>query len=231
MRLLHKLLRVLLKSIEAESSAIFRLVSSPLPQARYHCLMPSYFDAAYQGSPPWDIGKPQAEFVRLEQAGEIKGDVLDIGCGTGENALYLAQAGHEVWGIDLVPLAIEKAKAKAVERALKATFLVWNALELAGLKRSFDTAIDSGLYHSLPVSEHSRFLGSLRSALRPEGTYFMMCFSDRQPGTLGPRRISQEEIRATFTARWRINYIRQAYFESNLEGKAQAWLSSITRLG
>jgi len=59
-----------------------------------------FFEKAYHGTPPWDIGRPQREFVRLEEAGKISGDVLDVGCGTGENALFLAGCGHAVWGVD-----------------------------------------------------------------------------------------------------------------------------------
>jgi cyclopropane fatty-acyl-phospholipid synthase-like methyltransferase len=59
-----------------------------------------FFNQAYRGSPPWDIGRPQKEFVELVMRGEITGSVLDIGCGTGEHALFFASEGHEVWGID-----------------------------------------------------------------------------------------------------------------------------------
>ncbi|MGZ4914859.1 MAG: class I SAM-dependent methyltransferase [Halobacteriota archaeon] len=62
-----------------------------------------FFSSVYEGTPPWDIGHPQREFVQLEEADEIKGSVLDVGCGTGENALYLAERGHEVWGVDFSP--------------------------------------------------------------------------------------------------------------------------------
>ena len=62
-----------------------------------------FFESVYHGEQPWDIGRPQKEYIQLEQAGEIVGSVLDVGCGTGENALYLAAHGHEVWGIDFAP--------------------------------------------------------------------------------------------------------------------------------
>src|SRR5690242_5932985 len=67
---------------------------------------PEIFEKFYQGQAPWDIGEPQPEFVRLAESGAIEGTVLDVGCGTGENALYLAARGHDVWGIDFVPKAI-----------------------------------------------------------------------------------------------------------------------------
>ena len=199
----------------------------------------SFFDAAYEGTPAWDIGRPQSEFVRLArqrrrlapEAGEIVGDVLDVGCGTGENALYLASRGHEVWGIDIVEAAIEKAQAKAKERGLKATFQVWNVLELDRLGRTFDTVIDSGLFHALSLSDIPRFVAGLKAVLRPGGTYLMLCFSEHEPGGWGPRRVTQAEIRSAFANGWRINYIREARFDT-LHGPdgARAWLASITRV-
>ena len=71
----------------------------------------------YKGVPPWDIDGPQSEIVHLAMHGEIRSAVLDVGCGTGENALYLAEIGFEVMGIDIVPTAIDKALVKAKERS------------------------------------------------------------------------------------------------------------------
>lgn len=189
-----------------------------------------FFNTAYAGTPPWDIGRPQREFVRLTEAGEIRGSVLDAGCGTGENALFMASRGREVWGIDGAPTAIEKARAKARDRGLQATFVVHDALRLDRLGQAFDTVIDSGLFHTFGDVERTKWTRSLGAVLRPTGAYFMMCFSEREPGSWGPRRITQDEIRDTFAEGWRVNWIRAARFEANLEGNgAQAWLASITR--
>ncbi|HZK66439.1 MAG TPA: class I SAM-dependent methyltransferase [Chloroflexota bacterium] len=192
----------------------------------------SDFDEAYAETPPWDIGRPQREIVRLEDAGEIRGSVLDVGCGTGENALYLAERGHEVWGVDSAPAAIEKAKAKVRQRGLEATFQPFDALRLEGLGRSFDTVIDSGLFHVFSDEERPSFVRSLGAVLHPGGDYFMMCFSDLQPGCLGPRRVTQGEIRAAFGEEWKVDYIREATFESRMfDNEARAWLARITRTG
>jgi 2-polyprenyl-3-methyl-5-hydroxy-6-metoxy-1,4-benzoquinol methylase len=99
------------------------------------------FDSAYLGVPPWDIGKPQSEIVRLEQEGKLHGSVLDCGCGTGQNALYLASRGYEVWGIDASPNAIRKAESKAKDKRVAAKFLATDALDLGILGRTFDTVI------------------------------------------------------------------------------------------
>ena len=191
-----------------------------------------FFEQVYRGSPPWEIGRPQREFVALEESGEIAGDVLDVGCGTGENALFLAERGHAVWGVDSAPSAIELARRKAQERGLAATFLVQNALHLQEPGRTFETVIDSGLFHTLSDAERPGFARSLAGVLRPGGTYVMLAFSELEPGEYDlPRRLSQEEIRATFSDGWRVDRIRPAVFESRIRPDgSRAWLSSITRV-
>jgi 2-polyprenyl-3-methyl-5-hydroxy-6-metoxy-1,4-benzoquinol methylase len=180
--------------------------------------------------PPWDIGRPQKEIVQLEQAGEIVGSVLDVGCGTGENALYLAAQKHEVWGIDFTPAAIKKAEQKAAQRNITATFLVLNVLELHTLGRTFDTVIDSGLFHALSDEDRRVFVNDLKSVIRVGGTYYMLCFSELEPGDYGPRRVTQAEIRDSFLDGWHINYIRPATMEGRLRPEgAHAWLSSISK--
>ncbi len=190
-----------------------------------------FFNSAYRGIPPWDIGRPQKEFIQLAEEGEISGKVLDVGCGTGENALYLAHLGFEVWGIDAAPSAIKRAKEKARKRGIKVKFLVGDALKLQLLQNKFDTVIDCGLFHVFTDEERPIFVASLSSALYPGGKYFMLCFSEHEPGSCGPRRVTQAEIRATFSKGWKINYIREAEFETMVDAESvKAWLSSITRL-
>jgi 2-polyprenyl-3-methyl-5-hydroxy-6-metoxy-1,4-benzoquinol methylase len=189
-----------------------------------------FFDSAYQGRPPWDIGRPQKEFVELVRRGEITGSVLDIGCGTGEHALFFAENGYDVWGIDSAPLAIQKAKEKADKRRLQVHFLVLNALELVRLGRKFDTVTDSGLFHTLSDEDRPVFVDNLAAILSPAGKYFMLCFSDLEPGGYGPRRITKKEIQDSFRDGWSINYIRPAVFESHTRAEGpRAWLSSISR--
>jgi SAM-dependent methyltransferase len=192
----------------------------------------SFFNEAYRGVPPWDIGRPQGAFVKLAEEGKVKGDVIDVGCGTGENAIMFASKGHKVLGVDSSPLAIEKAKAKANQRKSPAEFFVANALDLASIGRKFDAAIDCGLFHVFSDLERVSFAKSLWGVLNPGGAYFMLCFSDREPSDWGgPRRVTKEEIQKTFSSHWRVDWIRPARFESQYHDEGgHAWLSSITRL-
>jgi cyclopropane fatty-acyl-phospholipid synthase-like methyltransferase len=192
--------------------------------------MGGFFNEAYQGTPPWDVGHPQPEFVRLANEGKIRGKVLDVGCGTGEHVLFFASLGLEAMGLDAAPLAIEKAKKKASQRGSKVIFVVGDALHLEKLKKKFDTITDSGLFHVFNDEERLLFAKSLRSAINKGGTYFMMCFSEKEPeGWGGPRRVTREEIRGTFKDGWKVDWIRDAKFESTFhKNGGYAWLSSIT---
>lgn len=193
----------------------------------------SHFDQAYEGTPPWDIGRPQPAFVQLTEKGVLKdGPVLDVGCGTGEHVLFLAAKGLDAVGVDSAPKAIEKARRKAKERKLKSTFLLHDALDLESLGRTFPTVIDNGLFHVFEDSERVRFRNQLRAVMRPGGTYFMMCFSDKEPTDWGgPRRVSKEEIRATFAPpKFRVRSIEDALFETqHHEIGGYAYLATVDR--
>jgi cyclopropane fatty-acyl-phospholipid synthase-like methyltransferase len=188
-----------------------------------------FFDQAYLGIPPWDIGRAQPPLVELAEAGKLHSPVLDVGCGTGENALYLAGRGLDVTGIDAAPRAIAKARQKAEQRGMKVDFEVVDALTLSSLGRTFRTAIDSGLFHVFSDNERPVFARELHAVLQLGGTYYLMCFSEYQPGDWGPRRVTQAEIRETFSDGWEVGPIRSAGFETNL-GPAAAWLASVRRL-
>jgi cyclopropane fatty-acyl-phospholipid synthase-like methyltransferase len=200
---------------------------SPLPVRPRR---PEDFDALYAGTPPWDIGRPQPAFLELADAGALRGRVLDVGCGTGEHALMAAGLGLEATGVDTAPSAIAIAQRKAQERGLTARFLVWNALQLAELGERFDTVIDSGLFHVFEDEDRRLFVDSLRAVMPTGGRYYMLCFSDRQPGDFGPRRVTQEEIRASFSEGWQVDSIDAAKMDVTFRPEGVfAWRATITR--
>jgi cyclopropane fatty-acyl-phospholipid synthase-like methyltransferase len=190
------------------------------------------FSAMYDsGPPPWDIGRPQPAFVELAERGMWSGRVLDAGCGTGEHALLAAQLGLDATGIDGVSGAIRQARRKAADRDLSARFLVWDALRLAELGEQFDTVVDSGLFHVFDDDDRAGYVAALAAVIPRDGRYCLLCFSDREPGTQGPRRVSQEEIRATFAPpEWRIEAIDPVTIDTNMDDIGiRAWRASITR--
>jgi len=148
-----------------------------------------------------------------------------------KHALYLAQHGHEVWGIDSSPTAIQKAQQKAAARGIAVTFRVADALQLQALGKTFETVIDSGLFHVFSDEERLLFVQSLASVLKSGGTYYLLCFSDQESSSgPGPRRVSQAEIYATFGQEWRVKQIRATRFETTSGQGAAAWLASISRV-
>ncbi|HEY1989802.1 MAG TPA: class I SAM-dependent methyltransferase [Acidimicrobiales bacterium] len=198
----------------------------PGPNRRSH----EDFDASYAGTPPWDIGRPQPAFLELAEEGVLRGRVLDIGCGTGEHALMAARFGHESTGIDMAPTAIAIAEGKARERGLTARFRVGDALQLSDLNEQVDTVLDCGLFHVFEDDDRVRYVDSLRAVLPPGGRMYMLCFSDRQPGDWGPRRVTQDEIEASFGHGWQVDSIEASRIVINIDPDgARAWRVSIRR--
>jgi cyclopropane fatty-acyl-phospholipid synthase-like methyltransferase len=191
------------------------------------------FDAWYRSAepPPWEVGGPQPEVVRLAGEGAFRGGVLDVGCGTGEHALYLAARGVRVTGVDASPVAVERAQAKARERGLQVPFAVADALDLGALKQRFETALDSGLFHVFDDDERKRYAQSLGEAVGSGGQVHLICFSDEEPPGAGPRRVSEWDLKATFRGLFVLSAIRPARFQSRLHpGGARAWCATLTRL-
>ena len=182
--------------------------------------------------PPWDIGRPQPAFIRLADRGLLSGRLLDSGCGTGEHVLLAAERGAEAMGIDISPQAIARSREKAAARGLPARFEVADALNLEQLGMTFDTVIDSGVFHVFDDQDRARYVASLSAVLRPGGHCYLICFSDRQPGEYGPRRVRQDELRAAFSDGWAVTSIEADTFEVNPgmpTPTVQAWLATILR--
>ena len=187
------------------------------------------WDAAYAGesAPPWDIGRPQPAFAALAAEGRLVGDLLDVGCGTGEHALMAAAGGANVLGVDLAAVAVERARAKAAERGLSARFEVGDVLTMQLPDAAFDTVLDSGCFHSFDDAGRSRYVDVLRRVTRPGGVLYLACFSDRQPGDWGPRRVTRAELEDSFSAGWSIESLEPETFVINPMmdvTEVQAWL-------
>lgn len=193
---------------------------------------PGEWDEAYAGAPPWDTGHPQPAFVPIAEAGLLAGHLLDPGCGTGENTLLAAAHGSDVLGIDISPRAVECARGKAVERGLPARFEVGDALDLAQRGERFDVVIDSGTFHVFDDVQRAAYVESLAAVTHPGSVVHLLCFSDQMPGSWGPRRVGQAEIREAFSDGWVVESVEPAAFElpaGSPVGNAPAWLTRVRR--
>jgi SAM-dependent methyltransferase len=184
------------------------------------------FNALYQGgqmlegvdlpSIPWDIGAAQPVVIEAERAGRFHGAVVDVGCGLGENAIYLASQGHQVTGIDAAPAAIEQATQLARQRGVDLEFAVADATSLAGFEGRFDSVLDGACYHCLDEDARHAYAAALHRATRPDGLLTLFCFPAASTGLAATMGISEENLRTTWgKAGWDITDLRPANYHVN----------------
>ena len=184
------------------------------------------FDEAYEShTAPWVIDGPQPVVVELEQAGLIRGTVLDAGCGLGEHTIFLSQQGYDVLGIDWSEVGIRQARENAASKAVAARFEVADALNLPD-GPTYDTVLDCGLFHNFSPADREKYVAGLRRVCRPGALVHVHALSDEGPG-IGPV-ISDEAIRAAFAVGWVLeSLVRHRYQGNGME--LPAWLARLRR--
>ncbi|MGW3962939.1 class I SAM-dependent methyltransferase [Amycolatopsis sp. NPDC005003] len=189
-------------------------------------------DDLYASPPPWDIGRPQPTFLALADAGELRGHVLDVGCGTGEHALLAAGLGLDATGVDLAATALRIAEDKARERGRVARFAQLDARNLGELGDVFDTVLDCGLFHLFTGEDQVAYLAGLRAVLHPGGRYFMLGISDREPGDWGRvHKLTRDDVVTAFVEGWRLDSLSRSRIDITPEpGGVHAWFAAATKV-
>lgn len=177
----------------------------------------SEWDACYRdGNLPWDTGQPSAELQKMMTENPISPcRALDVGCGTGTNSVWLARQGFEVIGIDVSPLAVERARERALAAGIQAQFLVADVLHLPDLGGPFGFFFDRGCYHAVRREAPDRYAPALAGQLDAGGRGLILAGNAREPHDPGPPVVTEAEIRGELGTRFQIVDLREFRFEES----------------
>jgi SAM-dependent methyltransferase len=187
-------------------------------------------------TPPWDNKAPSESVMAWQTRGWVHGDVLDIGCGFGDNAVYLAKSGHSVTGLDISPTALITAERRAEDAGVDVKFAVADSTKLDGYTDAFDTVIDSGLFHCLDDDGRRSYAAAAPRATRPDATLLLSCFSDANPVGEEPRpAVSEVTLRDILGgAGWNVVSLEPATLPGELDGaqvEMAFWYLRAQRIG
>jgi methyl halide transferase len=200
------------------------------PFARKTMRIPDW-DATYrEGTPPWEIGRPAAELVRVLEEKTIRpGTTLELGCGTGADAIYLAQRGFEVTAIDASAMAIERARVRAEREGALLRLVQADVFRFCGSAGQFDLVYDAGFYHFLRLSNLQGLLDVLWRITRPGSFYLTLAGASGETAEGGPPQVSEKEIYDELGRLFEFVHVRPCRFESPLRSEGYLGWSCLAR--
>jgi len=184
---------------------------------------PSWNESYASGQLPWDTGEPEPLLVGFVTSGGVTpGPTLEIGAGTGTNAIWMAERGFDVLGVDISRLAVEKARAKMDGRALRCRFAALDFLAASPDGGPFQFVFDRGCFHVFDEpDERQRFAARVAAALAPGGLWLSLIGStEGSPREVGPPRRSAREITLAIEPALEIVELRSSEFRGH---GAKAW--------
>ena len=179
---------------------------------------------------PWYTTALDADIERALQEHDLRGRrILDLGTGPATQAMNLAKRGFNVLATDISPSAIKKAKASAKAAGLSIEFRVDNVLASNLAPNLVDAIVDRGVFHVLPEDKRPVYVRTVHRVLRPNGWLFLKCFSDKEPGTWGPHRIAESELRGYFRGTFEIRSVVETVFYGNVKPPPKALFATFQR--
>jgi methyl halide transferase len=174
------------------------------------------WDAIYRkGTPEWETGAASAELIRVLEEGPVRpGSVLELGCGTGADAICLFRHGFDVTAIDISPMAIERARGRAEREDALIRFIQADAVQFAATAGQFDFVFDAGFYHYIRQTNMDAYLDVLWRVTRPGSYYLSLMGADSETYEGGPPQVSEEDIHDELGRLFEFVHLRPFRFES-----------------
>lgn len=166
------------------------------------------------GNTPWDSGLPSKELIRVLAENPIGGSrVLELGCGTGTNAVYLAGRGFEVTAVDCSPLALDSARRKARDAGVRVDWVDADVQRFGADLEPFDFVFDRGCYHCCRRVDLNGYLETLRNATRAGSHFLCLAGNANELSEQGPPRVTEQQLRGDFSELFDVHVIREFHFE------------------
>jgi SAM-dependent methyltransferase len=185
-----------------------------------------------EGHTPWDTGVPSTELQRVVPAENVAPcRALELGCGTGTNAVWLAQQGFDVTALDLSPLAIERARKRAAEAGVRVEFLAADLLQPLTLQSSFGFVFDRGCYHAVRRIDARPYFENVERVAGHGALGLVLTGNAREPGQPGPPVVTEEEIRAEWGRGFEVLELREFRFDetAGIPGRPLGWSCLLRR--